>query len=94
MTNLTLVSISESVVKVTILEEEIQHETEAKRYGINRDRIITEFTKLIIEDLQTLIAALRDDIIFLREEMRSKNIIVNGFMSHHERITQKDIKSL
>ena len=55
--------INDSVDEVLAKNE--RYAEESTRYGINRDQIITEFTKSIIEDLHTLISSLREEITFL-----------------------------
>ena len=45
-----------------VLSKNERYAEESTRYGINRDHIITEFTKSIIKDLHTVISSLREEI--------------------------------
>ena len=72
-----------------VLAKNERYAEESTRYGINRDQIITEFTKSIIEDLHTLISSLREEITFLRVEMKSK--IIENLVMQTEKLVISSI---
>ena len=81
--------INDSVDEVLAKNE--RYAEESTRYGINRDQIITEFTKSIIEDLHTLISSLREEITFLRVEMKSKSSIIENLVMQTEKLVISSI---
>ena len=74
-----------------VLAKNERYAEESTRYGINRDQIITGFTKSIIEDLHTLISSLREEITFLRVEMKSKSSIIENLVMQTEKLVISSI---
>ena len=63
--------------------------------GNQRDMVLTEiitvFTKSIIKDLHTLISSVREEITFLRVEMKSKSSIIESLVMQTEKLVISSI---